>query len=427
MLISEGLITEEQLAEALEKQKQEGGKTVQNLIQLGYLDRDEFTRFLARRPGMPSIDLRSYQVDRDVLAMIPREYAERQEIIPIDQMGNMLSVAMVVPLDTKTIQEIEATTDLRVRAFLCSRDDFSAAFQKYLPLWPGSGPAGAADSETVAPGAQTGPEGQPVDTILGRIEMLPPLPESVRTVQRALRNDDIEMRDIVQTLKRDPAVSAKVVSIANSPAFGVRGPISNLERAIALIGLRDLSSIVLAVSLPGYFDGERGFDFAGFWRHSEFCGNAAAAIARLDGHHAKSAYYTAGLLHNIGVLALAKAVPDAYAGMPGGLHGNRLVEEEAGRIGIAHTEAGYLLGRRWGLPDELLAAIQEHHRPAHETSHPHLIASLQVATFLYDACTADRRTAVNQLREECQEPLAQIDIEEDALNTLVDLLAGLLA
>jgi len=133
MLIDEGFIDELQLAEALRFQKVQGGKLAEALIALHFLTMRTFINFLAKQPGVASIDLASYQIPEELPALVPREVALKHEIIPVDRLGRTLTVAMACPLDTRAIDELEEITGLKVQALLCSPENLRLALKKYYP------------------------------------------------------------------------------------------------------------------------------------------------------------------------------------------------------------------------------------------------------------------------------------------------------
>ena len=133
LLVERKLITPEQLDEALQLQKTHGLKVVEALISLAYFDVSAFIVFLSQQPGTASIELESYEVPRDVLALIPREFAERHEVFPIDKLGRLLTVGMACPLDKVTIKQLENMTKLKVRPLLCSAKSIHSAIVRYYP------------------------------------------------------------------------------------------------------------------------------------------------------------------------------------------------------------------------------------------------------------------------------------------------------
>lgn len=131
LLIEEGLVQRDQLEEALAKQKNTGMRIAETLMELGHLDRKAYEHFLSGQPGVASIDLENYNIPRDLINTIPRELAIRHQVFPIDKLGKLLTIGMACPLDSKTIEELQAHTGLRVKALLCSLESIEACIKEY--------------------------------------------------------------------------------------------------------------------------------------------------------------------------------------------------------------------------------------------------------------------------------------------------------
>ncbi|GAG93783.1 unnamed protein product, partial [marine sediment metagenome] len=133
LLIEAGLINSEELEEALSAQKGQGGKTVENLIKLGYIKPTKYLDFLAKLPGIASIILSNYTVQKDVSELLPTDFALKHEVFPIDKMGKRLTLAMACPLDAETIKLVEAFTGLKVSPLLCETTEIRKAIKQYAP------------------------------------------------------------------------------------------------------------------------------------------------------------------------------------------------------------------------------------------------------------------------------------------------------
>lgn len=131
LLIDAGVISDRQLGEALMNQERRGGKTVDMLIYLGHMDAHQFVNFLARQPGIPSISLENCKISKELLELVPEEFAVKHEIFPIDRLGQLLTVGMVCPLDSKAMQELEEITGLKVKSMLCTHREIREAISRY--------------------------------------------------------------------------------------------------------------------------------------------------------------------------------------------------------------------------------------------------------------------------------------------------------
>lgn len=370
LLVDAGLIQKEQLQEGLNTQAAKGGKIVETLIALGYLDAEAFVGFLARQPGVASIDLSKYEIPRELIELIPREMAVEHEIFPIDKLGRLLTVGMVCPLDSATVQRIEERTGLRVKPLLCAPSDIRSAIERY---YPPSDIKKEHAAPTAAPGAEVDlPDATGIRAsirltnaanLIRQIDTLPALPETVRRVQEATLDPLSSVRDVADIIVLDPPIAAKVLSVANSAAYGFPQRVDDVGLAVSLLGLRETYAIVLSAAVVNVFDKSKAFDYRAFWVESMCCAAATRIIAKASGRKRQIGVFSGGLLHDIGRLALSEVAPDLYSKIDHGLDGEELIAAEEELIGLSHTEAGHLLAGHWGLPIEIAEPIRFHHRP----------------------------------------------------------------
>jgi putative nucleotidyltransferase with HDIG domain len=166
-------------------------------------------------------------------------------------------------------------------------------------------------------------------------------------------------------VRMDSAFSAEVLRIANSPLLGCRRRIDSIRHALTMLGMEKLKSLVMAVSLRDFLSSALQVPaLRRVWRHSLACGcicEELAGAARLD----KDSAYTAGLLHDVGRLALLASYPAEYARMldVSDEYAFDVLECEEDLFDIDHCRAGEWLVRDWQFPEELVAVAGEHHRP----------------------------------------------------------------
>ena len=124
-MVEAGKITDEQLNRALAEQAKKGGFLGQILIDLGFIDDNSLTSFLARHCRIPHLSLLDYLIDESLLGLIPKEMCLKHRVLPMDKLGKNLTVAMVNPLDAEALQAVrEACPDLRIKPILCAYDHF---------------------------------------------------------------------------------------------------------------------------------------------------------------------------------------------------------------------------------------------------------------------------------------------------------------
>jgi len=131
ILIKESLITSEQLNQALEYQKQQGGRLGSCLMKLGFITDDEITAALSRQYGVPSINLKYYEVDASVIKLIPQDTAVRYQIVPLSRVGSTLTIAMTDPTNVFAMDDIKFMTGFNVEPVVASESAIVEAIQKF--------------------------------------------------------------------------------------------------------------------------------------------------------------------------------------------------------------------------------------------------------------------------------------------------------
>ncbi len=130
ILRASGIITDQQLQKALEFQKGEGGLIGEILIKLGFVGEIEIVQALTAQYGFPYMPVENYELNRDMVNIIPENMARQYGIVPIDVMGDILTVAMSNPLNDKAIEDVELLTRKKVQVFIGTVTGISGALNK---------------------------------------------------------------------------------------------------------------------------------------------------------------------------------------------------------------------------------------------------------------------------------------------------------
>jgi type IV pilus assembly protein PilB len=131
LLVKENLITPQQLQEALQYQKQHGGKLGFNLVKLGFVKDEEITQLLSRQYGVPSINLARFEIDPSVIKLVPAETAQKYQIIPLSRAGANLTIAMVDPTNVFAMDDIKFMTGYNVEPVVASETAIMESIEKY--------------------------------------------------------------------------------------------------------------------------------------------------------------------------------------------------------------------------------------------------------------------------------------------------------
>lgn len=199
-----------------------------------------------------------------------------------------------------------------------------------------------------------------LDQIAARCGELYSLPTVALEVLRLTQNPEVDSGRLKQCIERDPALASKILRVVNSSLFGLSRPVSDLNQALALLGVKPLKLLVLGFSLPDeLFTGVAGDLLAGYWRHTLTRAVAAREIAeriwRLPGDEA----FIAGLLEDLGQLVLIQELGASYGDFFTRVRaaGVRLTAAERHALGFDHTQLTARLLSSWGLPSLLVEAV----------------------------------------------------------------------
>jgi putative nucleotidyltransferase with HDIG domain len=193
---------------------------------------------------------------------------------------------------------------------------------------------------------------------------LPSVPRLYLELTEVMRSGTAGAADAARVIQGDTAMAAKVLQLANSAYFGRRSPVSSITEAVAYLGLEALRALVLQTAAFYQFHPETpvvGFDVERLQRHCAHVARVAAAMA--SGKAARDDAFTAGLLHDVGLLVLASQNPTELTQMlaAAGEAGRPLWEVERARHGLTHAEIGAHLLALWGLPLSVIDAVAGHH------------------------------------------------------------------
>lgn len=193
-----------------------------------------------------------------------------------------------------------------------------------------------------------------------------PSPSRVATeIITLARDPDIEMSRVATAISRDPAMTAKILRIANSAFYSQRRPSQNLRQALVIIGLNAALTLALSFSLVSAVRALRpiGIDYPRFWRRALLAATAARAFAEATKAPHAEDIFLAALLQDIGVLAIDRASRDFYGQLPQPANHADWITYETTKLGKDHAAYTAILLRSWNLPDRIWQAVAASHKP----------------------------------------------------------------
>lgn len=198
----------------------------------------------------------------------------------------------------------------------------------------------------------------PLEQLFADLPRIPSMPRVVQDLIASLVKDDIDISTLVADVKLDQSLSARVLAMANSSAFGASKRIGAIEQAVTLIGLSALRSLVIASGISRAFAGVEGLDMPVFWRHAMICAGVARQLGKHQGVNREFAY-TAGLMHRIGLVLLYLAWPSVAKTLTADVPDSAaLLAQERQLFGLDHCEVGAELASRWNFPPSIQNALR---------------------------------------------------------------------
>jgi HD-like signal output (HDOD) protein len=226
-----------------------------------------------------------------------------------------------------------------------------------------------------------------LDRLLKESERIEPVPQVVHELMNLVDDPEVPVSEITNLITYEPVVTANLLKMANSAAFGLKKKVNSVHDAVVRLGLKQVVKIVLmaGVSKP-MKSAQRGYalEEGRLWKQSVSCALIANAIAEKMETSEKHVVFTAALLKDIGVIVLdrymAKAIDRIREVIKNeGLH---LIEAERMVLGIDHAELGGRIAGNWNFSQTLIQTIQQHHLTGKAADIPETVAMIYLADSL---------------------------------------------
>ncbi len=222
--------------------------------------------------------------------------------------------------------------------------------------------------------------------VIENIDNLPSLPAIVSRLIKVVNSPDSSADDAAKLIERDPALTSKMIRLANSAFYGIPRSISSVASAVVILGFNTIRSLALSASVIKMFSSVRStvIDKDRFWKHSITCAIAAKTIVRhfmnirmMDPESA----FCAGILHDIGKLIFSEYVNEGYQEACQYAATNKipLLEAEKLILGIDHAEIGRIIADKWALPLDLEYSLVYHHKPQDADKLSELVTTVHLA------------------------------------------------
>jgi len=226
-----------------------------------------------------------------------------------------------------------------------------------------------------------------VEDIVRKTTDLPTIPAAALRVVREADSSTSSASSVAQILAQDQALSVRVLRLANSAYYGLSRKVSDLSEGVIVLGMRSIRNLAMVAStypwmvkpLAGYCLGPKQL-----WAHSFGVAVGAQSVAERARIQNVEATFTAGLLHDLGKVALSIWLENKLVGLIGLANRDGLTFDQAERrvLGFDHTEVGQYMAEGWNLPPTLVDAIRYHHEPNLCPGHSPIVDCVHVADYL---------------------------------------------
>jgi putative nucleotidyltransferase with HDIG domain len=235
-------------------------------------------------------------------------------------------------------------------------------------------------------------------TLVAKLKSIPTLPTVALRVMEVTANQNSSANDLMEIISPDVSLTTKILKIANSPFYGLTREISSLKHAVTILGFKEIRNLVISsVAFESFKNLKQDgiFDINKFWRHSFYCALAAKNIA-INLKIESSELFVAGLVHDIGKLAMYITFPSDYMMQLEIMNPVRLkytsFEAEKSIFGMTHDEVGMKLLKKWMFPENLLIAVGYHHHPQEadkKSLFPIIVHVADILTHIYEMQTEE--------------------------------------
>ncbi len=222
---------------------------------------------------------------------------------------------------------------------------------------------------------------------LSSVYNLPTVPIIVFEVTKIIDDPRSSAAVLGKTISKDQGLVTKILSVANSPLYGIPRRVSTIDFAIVILGFNHIKNIVIALSMMDAFKnfgGGRKFDQKSYWSHSLVTATAAKRVADDLGFSFSGEAFTAGLLHDLGIPVIYKYFNKEYNEILSLVKNKEMsfAEAELTTLGNSHGEIGKILVDRWNLPVALSEVIINHHNPSLANNDNELVAVIHLADYM---------------------------------------------
>ncbi|MCB6184595.1 HDOD domain-containing protein [Leeia sp. TBRC 13508] len=198
-----------------------------------------------------------------------------------------------------------------------------------------------------------------IDEIIQQQQILTSSQHVIISLIQQLDKEETTLETLAHQIGNDPALSARLLKLANSSFFGMSSKVASIQSAILVLGMSTVKKLAISISLSQQAKDQK--DLMHFWKDNLMIAYCAEWLAEKTGCQ-KEISFVAGLLHDVGTLVLFTEFPDQFVSLVHEeCHGPGILAKEQSFFGFDHTELGSQLALNWHFPEPIIQAIKSHH------------------------------------------------------------------
>jgi HD-like signal output (HDOD) protein len=216
------------------------------------------------------------------------------------------------------------------------------------------------------------------ELIMKRVTNLSPAPRILTEVLDLLKDINTSPQTLAKAISKDQSLVVKILTISNSPFYGLSRRVASIEYAIMILGFNEIRNIVTALSLMESLKNksDQYLNQKDFWIHSYITATISKKIADDMGMRLSGDAFIGGLLHDLGISVIHRYLHSDFVSICESVKtGMKYYDAEVNAIGMDHQEVGYLLLKNWNFPEQFCDLVRCHHKP-HLSSSTKAIGSI---------------------------------------------------
>lgn len=221
---------------------------------------------------------------------------------------------------------------------------------------------------------------------LTNVMVLPVIPKIMLEALKLLDSQFTTAKELDKVIAKDQALVAKIITIANSPFYGLQRKVTTIEYAIMVLGYRELRDIISSLSVLEAFKNktDRYLNQKEFILHSYITGTASKKLAGEVGFHNSGEAFIAGFLHDVGVSIIHRYLHSDFVQICELVENNKMSFQEAETevLGMSHEQIGQFLLDKWNFPSEITDTVLKHHGSPASSHNPTICSVVQMADCL---------------------------------------------